>query len=205
MHGDGALGLRFAPAPGSLMEAAAAALEDPARNYLLHIDEINRADLGKILGEAIFLLEPEPEFERTVELPYDFGAPFHRTFRLPANLHILGTMNTADRSIAIVDVAVRRRFAFVSLWPSMAVVQELGCALTQEAFQRVVSIFIEYASDDSMVLVPGHSYFLAQDEAAAKTQLKTALARLLREYLAQGYVSGFAEAIRSYLQWVESL
>lgn len=205
LHGDGTLGLRFAPVPGGLMEAAAEALEDPSRNYLLHIDEINRADLGKILGEAIFLLEPEPEFERTVELPYDFGAPFHHTFRLPVNLHILGTMNTADRSIAIVDVAVRRRFAFVSLWPSMAVVQQLGCALTQEAFQRLVSIFIEYASEDSLVLVPGHSYFLAQEEAAAKTNLKTSLAPLLHEYLTQGYVTGFAEAIRSYLQWVESL
>ncbi len=203
--GDGSIGFRFAPAPGFLMEAAAAALKDPSKNYLLHIDEINRADLGKILGEAIYLLEPEPGFERRIDLPYDFGKPFHRTFFLPPNLHILGTMNSADRSIAIVDVAVRRRFAFVPLWPSMQVVEQYGCPLTQKAFRDLLSIFVEHASDDALSLVPGHSYFLAEDEATARSNLRTNLAPLLTEYLAQGYVTGFAESIRSYLQWLDSL
>jgi len=203
--GDGSLGFRFAPAPGFLIESAAAALNDPSKKYLLHIDEINRADLGKILGEAIYLLEPEPGFERKIDLPYDFGKPFHRTFLLPPNLHILGTMNSADRSIAIVDVAVRRRFAFVPLWPSMQVVEEHGCQLTQKAFRDLLSIFVEHASEDALSLVPGHSYFLAKDEAAARINLRTNLAPLLAEYLAQGYVTGFAESIRSYLQWLDSL
>lgn len=203
--GEGSLGFRFAPARGFLMEAAAAALDNPANNYLLHIDEINRADLGKILGEAIYLLEPEPGFERRIELPYDFGEPFRRTFFLPSNLHILGTMNSADRSIAIVDVAVRRRFAFVSLWPSMQVVEQHGCPLTQKAYRELTSVFIEHASDDALSLIPGHSYFLASDETAARSNLRTNLAPLLREYLAQGYVTGFAESIRGYLQWLDSL
>mgnify|MGYP000645736260 CR=1 FL=1 len=205
VQGDHSLGFRFAPTPGFLMEAAAAALADPSRNYLLHIDEINRADLAKILGEAIYLLEPEPGYERRIDLPYDFGEPFHRTLFLPRNLHVLGTMNTADRSIALVDVAVRRRFAFVSLWPSMEVVEKHGCATSKEAFRRMLSIFVEHGSDEALPLVPGHSYFLAQEESEAKSLLQTALAPLLREYLAQGYVAGFAEDIRSYLQWVESL
>ncbi len=205
VQGDHSLGFRFAPVRGFLMDAAAEALADPSRNYLLHIDEINRADLGKILGEAIYLLEPEPRYERRIDLPYDFGEPFHRTFHLPANLHILGTMNTADRSIALVDVALRRRFAFVTLWPSMEVVKQHGCELTIEAFRRLLSIFVLHASDDSLPLVPGHSYFLAREDNEAKTLLQTALAPLLREYLAQGYVTGFAEDIRSYLQWLESL
>ncbi len=203
--GDGSIGFRFAPAPGFLMEAAAAALANPSQKYLLHIEEINRADLGKILGEAIYLLEPEPGFERKIDLPYDFGKPFHRTFFLPPNLHVLGTMNSADRSIAIVDVAVRRRFAFVPLWPSMQVVEQYGCPLTQKAFRDLLSIFVEHASDDALSLIPGHSYFLAEDEAAARSNLKTNLAPLLAEYLAQGYVTGFAESIRSYLQWLDSL
>lgn len=203
--GDGSMGFRFAPVPGFLMEAAAMALSDPSRKYLLHIDEINRADLGKILGEALYLLEPEPGFERKIELPYDFGKPFHRTFFLPPNLHILGTMNSADRSIAIVDVAVRRRFAFVPLWPSMRVVEQHGCLLMQRAFRELISIFIEHASDDALSLVPGHSYFLAGDETTAKSLLRTNLAPLLEEYLAQGYVTGFAESIRAYLQWLDSL
>jgi 5-methylcytosine-specific restriction enzyme B len=204
-HGDGALGFRFVSTPGFLMEAATAALADSSKPYLLHIDEINRADLGKILGEAIYLLEPEPEARREIDLAYDFGAPFRKTLYLPDNLHILGTMNTADRSIAIVDVAVRRRFAFWSMWPSLAVVKEKGCALTEEAYTRLVSIFVEHAPDDGFELVPGHSYFLEKDRERAKRNLKTSLAPLLREYLAQGYVSGFAEPIRSYLQWLDSL
>jgi 5-methylcytosine-specific restriction protein B len=202
---NGTLGFRFAPKPGFLMEAAARAYEDPARNYLLHIDEINRADLGKVLGEAIYLFEPDPESPRELSLAYDFGKPFFGELRLPNNLHVLGTMNSADRSIAILDVAVRRRFAFRSLWPSSAVIEEYGCELSQKAFRELVSTFIEHATDEALPLVPGHSYFLGRDEGLARKNLQTSLVPLLTEYLAQGYVSGFAEPIRAYLQWLESL
>jgi 5-methylcytosine-specific restriction protein B len=199
------LGFRFAPVPGFLMEAAGQALSDPKHDYLLHIDEINRADLAKILGEAIFLLEANANSERKIDLLYDFGQPFGRTFFLPKNLHILGTMNSADRSIAIVDVAVRRRFAFVALWPRMRVVEEYGCATMQQAFKDLVSIFVEHATEDTFPLVPGHSYFLEADEARAKQSLRVNLVPLLEEYLAQGYVGGFAEHIRGYLQRLRSL
>jgi hypothetical protein len=91
--------------------------------------------LGKILGEAIFLLEVSSAAQRRVDLPHDFGEPSHRTFFLPANFHIIGTMNSADRSIALVDVAVRRRFAFVSLWPRMSVIEEHGCGLMKQALE----------------------------------------------------------------------
>jgi 5-methylcytosine-specific restriction protein B len=202
---DYTLGFRFAPKPGSLMEAAAQACGKPTQNYLLHIDEINRADLGKILGEAIYLFESEPESRREISLSYDFGMPFFRSLHLPDNLHVLGTMNSADRSIAILDVAVRRRFAFLSLWPSLKVVEDNGCELSQKAFKQLVSIFIEHATDEALPLVPGHSYFLHRNIEAARTNLKTSLVPLLTEYLAQGYVSGFAESIRAYLQWLESI
>jgi 5-methylcytosine-specific restriction protein B len=198
------IGIRFAPKPGALFEAAAAATADPNRPYLLHIDEINRADLGKILGEAIFLLEADPLHPREIHLPYDFGPPFHQKLRLPANLHILGTMNSADRSIAIVDVAVRRRFAFLSMWPSLQVVESHGTAAGQQAFKELVSLFIEHAPDDALALVPGHSYFLGKSDAQTKSQLRTTLIPLLTEYLAQGYVTGFAEQIRAYMQWIEA-
>lgn len=199
------LGLQFRPAPGFLLEATVSACSEPNRKFLLHIDEINRADLSKVLGEAIFLLEWNSESPREVSLPYDFGPPFHQKITLPKNLHILGTMNTADRSIAIVDVAVRRRFAFSSLWPKMRVVEENGCSLMQEAFRGILQIFIEHAGDDAFNLVPGHAYFLEKDESQARRSLQVNLAPLLEEYLAQGYVGGFAEPIRSYLQWLQSL
>jgi len=202
---QGPVGLTFRPTPGFLMQAAEAALKASPKPYLLHVDEINRADLSKVLGESIYLLEAKADKQRHVSLAYDFGAPFHDTFSLPPNLHLVGTMNTADRSIAIVDVAVRRRFGFVPLWPQMKVVEERGCKLMQDAFREIISLFVEHAQDDAFNLVPGHSYFLEKDDTKAKAALKTGLAPLLEEYISQGYVGGFAEQIRSYLQWVRSL
>ena len=173
--------------------------------YLLHIDEVNRSDLSKVLGEAVFLFEPQSEEKREIEMPYDFGVPHGHHLNLPDSLHVLGTMNTADRSIAIVDVAIRRRFAFVKLWPDMQVVKKHGCDLMQEAFQRLLSVFIEHASDEAFNLLPGHSYFCETNEDDARTDLVTRLKPLLEEYLAQGYVAGFADEIRAYVQWLAIL
>ena len=75
----------------------------------------------------------------------------------------------------------------------------------QDAFRRLVTHFVEHAADDAFPLVPGHSYFLEKDERLAKESLRVNLAPLLEEYLAQGYVPGFAEPIRSYLQWLRAL
>lgn len=200
--GGGDLGLQFAPRQGHLMEAAAEAMKAPDRPYLLHIDEINRADLAKVLGEAIYLLEPG-ETGRSLQLPYDFGKPFGRTLALPPNLHLLGTMNSADRSIAILDVAVRRRFAFVPLWPDPQVVEREASPRMQAAFRRLFSLFLEEANDDAFALMPGHAYFL-DGGADANTLLRTGLKPLLMEYLAQGYVAGFADAVRAYLDWLDT-
>jgi 5-methylcytosine-specific restriction protein B len=195
-------GLAFTPTPGALMQAAIDASTSD-KPYLLNIDEINRADLGKVLGEAIYLLEWKDLSSRKIALPYEFKG-IGTELSLPTNLHILGTMNSADRSIAMVDVAVRRRFAFVSLWPQADVVNEKSCSLMREAFSRLRRIFVENASDDGLALMPGHSYFLESNEAAAPRRLRTELAPLLEEYLAQGYVARFSEQIRSYLQWLQS-
>ena len=204
---SGQLGFRFEPVMGQLMRAAKAAQEAGGKPYLLHIDEINRGDLSKVLGEAIMLLEYNEERAREIKLPYDFGAPFHDRLSLPPNLHILGTMNSADRSIAIVDIAIRRRFAFVKLWPQLAVVERFKSELAIEAFQKLLSIFTEFASDDSFALMPGHSYFIARDgrDETALRSMRVSLIPLLEEYLAQGYVTSFADHVRGYCQWVQSL
>jgi len=201
-----AVGFKFAAQKGFLMKAAEEASKNTSKSYLLLIDEINRADLSKILGEAIYLLEANSEEERELELPYDFGEPFFNKLKLPNNLHILGTMNSADRSIAIVDVAVRRRFAFVKLWPQLKVLEETKAAeIMYTAFEKIISIFVEYAGDESFNLVPGHSYFIEKDQATAIQYLKVNLIPLLEEYLAQGYVASFSEPIRAYVQWIEGL
>ncbi|MDY6826618.1 MAG: AAA family ATPase [Bacillota bacterium] len=198
------VGLKFAPKAGFLMEAAIVAKAEPNRPYLLVIDEINRADLAKVLGEAIFLLEAQSEQPRQITLPYDFGKPYGNKLSLPNNLHILGTMNSSDRSIAIVDIAVRRRFAFQKMWPQQSVVEKYGCELMQLAFQNLLAIFVEHADDETLALMPGHSYFLEKDSQKALTSLCVNLKPLLEEYLEQGYVTAFADSIQAYLQWLES-
>ena len=206
VESDKGMGFRFAPLKGHLMQAIEKALGEPNKTFLLHIDEINRADLGKVLGEAIFLLEPQPGEERLVQLPYDFDSPFGCSLRIPRNLHIIGTMNTtADRSIALVDIAVRRRFSFCNLWPEPSVVKAYGCEFMQEAFIGLLDLWVEYANEESFALMPGHSYFLEKDESRAHRRLKQTLLPLLEEYLAQGYVASFAGAIRGYIQQIESL
>lgn len=199
------MGFKFAPKEGFLMKAAREAINNPEQFYLLHIDEINRADLSKVLGEAIFLLESEAEERRELYLPYDFGEPFKNKLQLPKNLHILGTMNSADRSIAILDVAVQRRFAFVKLWPQIDIVKKIAGEFMNKAFEDLVTIFLEYADDDTFALIPGHSYFLETDDKRALQKLKTNLVPLLEEYIAQGYVAGFTNPIRAYLQWIEGM
>ena len=199
------MGFQFQPKRGYLMEAVLEALEDPEKPYLLHIDEINRADLAKVLGEAIFLFESQDKNQRQVSLSYDFGDPVGSHLKLPKNLHILGTMNSSDRSIAILDIAIRRRFAFIKLWPQIGVVQQMGSPLMHKAFQSLLDIFIEYAGEDALNLLPGHAYFLESSLEGTVQSLKTNLYPLLEEYLAQGYVAGFSEQIQGYLQWLKSL
>ena len=104
--------------PGPLKLLAERARQDPSNPYVLIVDEINRANLAKVFGELYFLLEYREEPVTTQYSPLD---PFH----LPGNLLVIGTMNTADRSIALVDSAMRRRFAFRRLSPELPPVRGL--------------------------------------------------------------------------------
>ncbi|MCF8552692.1 MAG: AAA family ATPase [Candidatus Planktophila sp.] len=101
----------FEKSPGPLRRMAEKALANPDEKFVLIIDEINRGNLAKVFGELYFLLEYR---EESVELMYSTG----EKFKLPENLLLLGTMNTADKSIANLDSAIRRRFQFVSLIPT---------------------------------------------------------------------------------------
>jgi 5-methylcytosine-specific restriction protein B len=194
--------LTFAPKAGVLLRAISAAQADPSTPYLLALDEINRADLAKVMGEAIYLLEPHPEVQRRIELEHRFPELGASEVTMPDNLHILGTMNTADRSIAIVDVAVRRRFAFLNLWPRVDVVEDQSSSLAKEAFQKLLSIYVDFAGDDAFTMIPGHSYFLGASDEIVKLKLRDSLLPLLNEYLTQGYASGFAGELRAYCQWL---
>jgi 5-methylcytosine-specific restriction protein B len=95
----GAMGFTFRPCEGHLIQAVLEARANPDKRFLLVIDEINRADLAKVLGEAIYLFEATQP-DRSVKLQYDFPV-LGRELSLPPNLDVIGTMNSADRSIAI--------------------------------------------------------------------------------------------------------
>jgi 5-methylcytosine-specific restriction protein B len=168
------------------MEAAAKSLNDPA---LLVIDEINRADLGRVLGEAIYLFEAQEDgAQRSVRLPHSIEG--HQHFTLPTNLHVLATMNTADRSISKMDLAIRRRFAFVTIMPSRKVVQDNSTATGLAVFDALCDVFLEFAPDDALALLPGHSYFIVSnnDENALKNRLRYELLPLIDDYIREGYL-----------------
>lgn len=95
---------------GKLLSIAERAHEEPSKKFFLIIDEINRGNLAKIFGEMYFLLEYR---DHTIQLQYS-GQPF----KMPPNLYFIGTMNSADRSIGLIDSALRRRFHFVSFYPT---------------------------------------------------------------------------------------
>lgn len=176
--------LRFNVRPGWLLQAVEAAKETP---FLLVIDELNRADLGRVLGEAIYLFEPNEvggEDARRVRLPHSVNGISELS--LPANLYVLATMNTADRSIAAIDLAVRRRFAFVTLPPQREVVAACGVTAATEAFDRVADVFVEHAPGDGLHLLPGHAYFLVRDERELRDRLRYEIIPLLDDYLQQG-------------------
>lgn len=195
--------LHFVVTPGWLIHAIRDAR---TREFVLHIDEINRADLGRVLGEAIYLLEPREIAigeQRHIRLPQALGDGVQE-ITIPKGLYILGTMNSADRSIAILDMAVRRRFAFLPIWPDIGVVSQQGLEFATEAFAELQDIFAQYAPDDALVLLPGHSYFLADSEPELMDRLRYELLPLLSEYLQEGRLGSCESDIRTYMSWLES-
>jgi len=157
---------------GPLYRLAERAKGDPDQAYVLVIDEINRGHLGKILGEAMLLLEADKRSEEwSVRLAYpNPQAATHgeeERFFLPPNLYVIGTMNTADRSLAVVDYALRRRFAFVTLAPAFgepafrAHLQGLPEAVLEAIVQRIGDLNEVIRADPTLGtgFQIGHSYF----------------------------------------------
>lgn len=184
----------------------AVATSHEKKPYVLIIDEINRANISKVLGELITLLEKSKRLgnddEVTVTLPYS-----KKQFGVPDNLYIIGTMNTADRSLGYIDYAIRRRFAFYTLTSDAAVIESFYSTnqsmskMVLNKYKEVSDIVAENISNEFEVadLNIGHSYFLAKDEATFNMRMKYEVVPLLLEYLRDGILldkEGLKEKIK---------
>lgn len=167
------------------------------KNFVLIIDEINRANLSSVFGELVYALEYRGD---TVQSMYDIDGK--RSIILPPNLYIIGTMNTADRSVGQIDYAIRRRFAFVEVLPKTLDESTLeGKKFALEAFKKVSTLFVvndietesenfepsEYLSEEFRPedVWLGHSYFIYEDEGFF-VRLKYEIVPILKEYVKDG-------------------
>jgi len=171
------------------------AVPSAKKNYVFIIDEINRGNISKIFGELITLIETTKRVgekeEVTALLPYS-----GQSFGVPNNVYILGTMNTADRSIALMDTALRRRFDFVEMMPNTEVLRKEvdsievnGEELNVADMLNVINKRIEYLYDREHTI--GHAFFMELKENPTIDKLagifKTKVIPLLQEYFYEDY------------------
>jgi MoxR-like ATPase len=171
---------------GLLCAFAAEASRRPSEPHVLLIDEINRGNLPRIFGELLFLLEYR---EQVVGLPYS-----KRAFRLPRNLYLIGTMNAADRSVALIDQALRRRFSFLDMPPDAAVLSawlrtdplRAGIAFAATVVTLFETLNTRLRADLGPLYQVGHSYFMVPDldDARLRVVWEHQVRPLLEEYFA---------------------
>jgi ATPase associated with various cellular activities AAA_5 len=157
----------------------------PLKNFVLIIDEINRANLSAVLGELIYALEYRGE---AVQSMYTIDED--NSLVLPPNLYIIGTMNTADRSVGHIDYAIRRRFAFVNVLPK-DLTSELGNQFESTLFAKVTNLFntnlsSEFKKEDVQL---GHSYFITE-HTPIDIRWEYEIKPILLEYVKDGILIG---------------
>lgn len=176
-------------------EMCQSAEKDKNNKYVLIIDEINRANLAAVLGELIYGLEYRGENVRTT---YEVSGQFNLS--VPENLYIIGTMNTADRSIGHIDYAVRRRFAFVPMTPDRTVIEQIvssqgglqaSALLLYDAIALLFSndkpqLTLDFFADD---VQPGHTYFLVESCDQLLSKFVYQVLPLLHEYVKDGVLT----------------
>jgi 5-methylcytosine-specific restriction protein B len=175
---------------GLFVEVCERARRQPDRHFLLLIDEINRGNVAAVLGELITLLEADKRDSVAAILPLS-----RRAFRVPANLWIIGTMNTADRSISLLDAALRRRFGFVELLPEPERVAVNVNGLQLSALLKEINARIrKHVTRNARELQVGHAYLMRGGQALQTPEDLLAAFRddilpLLAEYCFENYAT----------------
>ncbi len=182
--------LGYSNSLGIFGEAVKFAKENEETKTLLIIDEINRANLANVLGPVFYLFEHMMD-QFNVELEI---APGFSLNKLPDNLFVVATMNTADRSLAVVDFALRRRFAWYDLKPKAIAISRFY----KKDFEQIKEIFEWYASSDELSLQPGQGYFIASDDAAMTNRVRFEIFPLIKEYLQEGLLRSAREEFNNY-------
>ena len=161
------------------------ALKDKDKPYVLVIDEINRANLSAVLGELIYALEYRGEAVQSM-----YAIEGENNLILPPNLYIIGTMNTADRSVGHIDYAIRRRFAFVNILPK-DLTNELGDQFKSELFDKVTNLFNSNLSPEfkKEEVQLGHSYFITKN-TPIDIRWEYEIKPILLEYVKDGILVG---------------
>ena len=163
---------------------------------LLILDEFNRANLANVLGPVFYLFEANAQdhsYKLNLGKIYEKGDETVLEYdKLPDNLYVIATMNTADRSLAVVDFALRRRFAWYTLYPKN--LQGEVKYFDEKRYNEFNNLFEKYATDEELHLQPGHSYFILSTEPAAtpneemEARLRYELMPLMKEYFYEGYI-----------------
>lgn len=160
----------------------------PERGHFLIVDEINRGDIPRIFGELLTTLEKDKRGKRVL-LPVS-----QEVFSVPKNLFLIGTMNTADRSISLLDAALRRRFGFVELMPDGSVLAEssVGGIPLRPWFEALNKRIREHVGRDARNLQIGHSYLMhsgtpLKEMASLKRAIRDDIIPLLEEYCYEKY------------------
>jgi len=160
MNSEGKDGtLLFKIKDGVFLRASKIANLDKDQKYVLILDEINRANISKVFGELITLLEEDKRIGKENELSVTL--PSGEIFSVPPNLYVIGTMNTADKSIALVDIALRRRFQFIPIYPDSSIII-IYCKSADKADKALFmdSLNTRLRVDKGVDFQIGHAYFL---------------------------------------------
>lgn len=184
---NGGLAVYYQPILDKLLEIKREAIVEKVerKNYYLIIDEINRGNISKIFGELITLIEEDKRDTLEVTLPYS-----KKLFKIPSNLYIIGTMNSTDKSIALIDIALRRRFTFLKMEPKLDLVDNIKAKNIMKQLNEKIT---ETLGADYVL---GHSYFMKiENDDDLEFVLEYKIKPLLEEYF-YGDKNGYEQVIK---------